>query len=190
MKHIILTIALLFSLQIFAECGEAGKFDIPLELDPKTNLPLTGNLNLTNDDWNGGIEFTIQYVDGLMHGEEKVFYESGALKSLGRWSKGIIDGLTEVYYEDGSLMIRINFIDGLREGKGLRYYSNGQLAVESYYKNDLLEGTSTVWYESGKLMERAVFNKGLKFSFDRYKEDGSPYFDQKIIYNSHTGSLG
>jgi hypothetical protein len=190
MKHIILTIALLFSLQIFAECGEAGKFAIHLELDPKTNLPFTGNIEVINNDWNGAVEFSKDFVDGLMHGEEKVFYQSGTLKSIGHWSKGIINGLTEVYYEDGSLMIRINFIDGLREGKAVRYYSNGQLAVESYYKDDLLEGASTVWYESGKLMEQAVFNKGLKFSFQRYKEDGSPYFDQKTIYNSNTGSLG
>jgi len=70
------------------------------------------------------------------------------------------------------------------------YYQSGQLAVESYFKNDLLEGESKVWYESGELYGEEEFVKGLKFSFERLKEDGTPYFEQRAISNSHSGSLG
>jgi len=189
MKSLALAFALLFSLQSFAT-DAAGQCSVELEIDPETNLPFTGNLDVMNDDWDGAVEFNIEYVDGLKHGEEKAYYQSGALRSIGNWSNGLIDGVTEVYFEDGSLMIRMNFIDGMREGKAVRYYQSGQLAVESYFKNDFLEGKSKVWYESGELLEEAEFIKGLKFSFDRLKEDGTPYFEQRTVPNTHIGSLG
>jgi len=188
-KSLTLALTLLFTFQSFATDG-ATQCSVELELDPKTNLPFTGNLDIINNDWGGAVEFNIEYVDGLRHGEEKTYYQSGALKSLGHWSNGLIDGITEVYFEDGSLMIRMNFKDGMKEGRAVRYYQSGQLAVESYFKNDLLEGESKVWYESGELLEEAEFLKGLKFSFERLKEDGTPYFEQRTVPNSHSGSLG
>jgi len=188
-KSLTLALTLLFTFQSFAT-DAAGQCSVELELDPETNLPLTGNLDVINDDWNGAVEVNIEYVDGLKHGEEKAYYKSGALRSVGHWSNGLIDGITEVYFEDGSLMIRMNFVDGMREGKAVVYYQSGQLAVESYFKNDLLEGESKVWYESGELYGEEEFAKGLKFSFERFKEDGTPYFEPRTVSNSHIGSLG
>jgi len=90
---------------------------------PETNKPYTGNLDVINNDWGkDAVEFNKDYVDGVLHGAEKVFYRSGKLKSVGYFNKGLIDGTTTLYYEDGSVQAEVNFSNGIREGRAVSYY--------------------------------------------------------------------
>ena len=81
-----------------------------LLINPNTNQPYTGNLDVINNDWGkGAVEFNKDYVDGLLHGTEKSYYQSGKLKSLGSFKRGILDGIVTGYYEDGAIQVRATY---------------------------------------------------------------------------------
>ena len=81
-----------------------------LLINPDTNQPYTGNLDVINNDWGkGAVEFNKDYVDGLLHGTEKSYYQSGKLKSIGYFTKGILDGIVTGYYEDGAIQVRATY---------------------------------------------------------------------------------
>jgi len=43
------------------------------------------------------VEHSQYYVDGLLHGQERGFYQSGRLKSAGSYKNGLVDGATQVF---------------------------------------------------------------------------------------------
>ena len=100
MKYILLTFLLLTSLaQANLGTYKNGKF-----IYPDTDKPYTGNLDVINEDWGkDAVEFNKDYVDGVLHGTEKTYYQSGKLKSIGHFTKGILDGVVTGYYKDGSV---------------------------------------------------------------------------------------
>ena len=80
-----------------------GKF-----IFPGTNIPYTGNLDVLNNDWGkDAVEINRDYVDGVLHGEERSYYQSGKLKSLGSFKRGVLDGAVTGYYEDGTIQVSV-----------------------------------------------------------------------------------
>ena len=130
MSKLLLTLLLLSSLaQANLGTYKNGKF-----IYPDTNKPYTGNLDVINNDWGkDAVEFNKDYVDGALHGAEKVFYRSGKLKSVGYFNKGLIDGTTTLYYEDGALQAQVRFNNGIREGRAVSYYPDGTKQSEQFY---------------------------------------------------------
>jgi len=45
----------------------------------------------------------------VLHGTEKSYYQSGKLKSLGSFKRGILDGIVTGYYEDGAIQVRATY---------------------------------------------------------------------------------
>ena len=79
-----------------------GKF-----IFPDTNKPYTGNLDVLNNDWGkDAVEFNRDYVDGIIQGTEKSYYQSGKLKSVGFFSKGRLEGFGE-YFTFQQVFIKI-----------------------------------------------------------------------------------
>ena len=106
-----------------------------LLINPDTNQPYTGNIEVLNNDW-GKVEFSKDYVDGHLHGNEKVFYQSGKLKSLGHFNKGVLTGTVEFYYEDGSIKAKVDFNKGNKQGRAISYNpSAGPAPVISMYES-------------------------------------------------------
>jgi antitoxin component YwqK of YwqJK toxin-antitoxin module len=134
MKSIFSTIFLISILTIaqanLGSLDKEGRF-----IYPETNKPYTGNLDVLNNDW-GEVEFSKDYVDGHLHGNEKVFYQSGKLKSIGHFNKGVLVGTVELYYEDGSIQARVNFNNGIKQGRAISYNpSAGPAPVISMYES-------------------------------------------------------
>lgn len=177
-------LGLLVSSVVSAQCQN------PIVLDPNTELPYTGNLEIINNSWGGLVEISTDYINGKKNGEEKVYYQSGALNSLSHYVNGVPNDIIKVFYEDGSLMIRMFFKNGLKEGRAVRYYPSGQLQREKYYENDVEVGESLIWYEDGTLSERTTYENGKIVSQERYKEDGTPYYEPRIVTDLNAGALG
>ena len=131
MKHTLLLLTLILTTaQANLGTFKDGKF-----IYPDTNKPYTGNLDVINNDW-GRVEFSKDYVDGHLHGNEKVFYQSGKLKSIGHFNKGVLVGTVELYYEDGSIQARVNFNNGIKQGRAISYNpSAGPAPVISMYES-------------------------------------------------------
>ena len=97
-----------------------GKF-----IFPGTNIPYTGNLDVLNNDWGkDAVEINRDYVDGVLHGEERSYYQSGKLKSLGSFKRGVLDGAVTGYYEDGTIQVRAFYDYGVKQGRVIYYYPN------------------------------------------------------------------
>ena len=83
-----------------------GTFKNGLLIDPNTNKPFTGNLEVLNNDWgNDSVEFSKDYFEGVLHGIEKSYYKSGVLRSVGKFNMGLLEGDVIGYREDGSVYV-------------------------------------------------------------------------------------
>ena len=153
---------------------------------PETNKPYTGNLDVINNDWGkDAVEFNKDYVDGVLHGAEKVFYRSGKLKSVGYFNKGLIDGTTTLYYEDGSVQAEVNFSNGIREGRAVSYYPDGTKQSEQFYVTDKLYGLSRQWFDTGSLMISRDYSQGLLHGeVTTYYESGRVFEVTKFNYGT------
>ena len=182
MSKLLLTLLLLSSLaQANLGTYKNGKF-----IYPDTNKPYTGNLDVINNDWGkDAVEFNKDYVDGVLHGAEKVFYRSGKLKSVGYFNKGLIDGTTTLYYEDGSVQAQVRFNNGIREGRAVSYYPDGTKQSEQFYVADKLYGLSRQWFDTGSLMISRDYSKGLLHGeVTTYYESGKVFEVTKFNYGT------
>ncbi len=183
MKYILLTLLLLSSLTQanLGSFDKQGRF-----IYPDTNKPYTGNLDVINNDWGvDAVEFNKDYVDGVLHGAEKVFYRSGKLKSVGYFNKGLIDGTTTLYYEDGALQAQVRFNNGIREGRAVSYYPDGTKQSEQLYVTDKLYGLSRQWYDTGSLMISRDYSQGLLHGeVTTYYESGKVFEVTKFNYGT------
>jgi antitoxin component YwqK of YwqJK toxin-antitoxin module len=183
MRYIILL--LLFSSTIIS--ANLGTFDKDGRfIYPETNKPYTGNLDVINNDWGSGVvEFNKNYVDGILHGHEKVFYKSGKLKSIGNFNQGKVDGNVKLYYEDGSIQGNVYFNNGIKEGRAVSYYPNGSKQLEQFFRNDVLDGLRRTWYENGNIMESTPYSKGLVHGMlETYYETGGIFERVKYDYGT------
>ena len=184
MKLTLLLITLTLTSLAQADLGsfdKQGRF-----IYPETNKPYTGNLDVINNDWGkDAVEFNKDYVDGVLHGAEKVFYRSGKLKSVGYFNKGLIDGTTTLYYEDGSVQAEVNFSNGIREGRAVSYYPDGTKQSEQFYVADKLYGLSRQWFDTGSLMISRDYSKGLLHGeVTTYYESGKVFEVTKFNYGT------
>jgi len=183
MKLILLTFLLLSSLAQanLGSFDKQGRF-----IYPETNKPYTGNLDVINNDWGvDAVEFNKDYVEGVLHGAEKVFYRSGQLKSVGYFKRGLIDGATTLYYEDGSAQAQVNFNTGIREGRAVSYYPDGTKQSEQFYVTDKLHGLSRQWFDTGSLMVSRDYSKGLLHGeVTSYYESGIVFEVTKFNYGT------
>jgi len=178
MKHLTFISLLLFNSIVSADLAT---FRDGLLIDPGTDEPFTGNIELINDEWDA-VEFSQHYVDGLLHGKEFVFYQSGRLKSIGTYKSGLIDGITKVFYEDGSLMIIMQAKNNLREGRHVSFYPSGQPQVEKFYQNDKIHGLERTWFKNGNPMSTKHYHEGvLVGQVSTYYEDSGRLFERSRV---------
>ena len=183
MKSIFSTIFLISILTIaqanLGSLDKEGRF-----IYPETNKPYTGNLDVLNNDW-GKVEFSKDYLNGHLHGNEKVFYQSGRLKSLGHFNKGVLTGTVELYYEDGSIQARVNFNNGIKQGRAISYYPDGSKQLEQLFVDGKLDGLHRTWHENGNVMKSIPYSKGMVHgTLETYYESGGVF--EEVEYNFGT----
>lgn len=114
----------------------------------KQNGQLMDNKHMKNDVLDGlwdhysdqGILIeTSSYADGIYHGEQLVYSESGS---------GLVIELS-------------NYFNGKKEGEHIKTYDNGQVAVKGQYYNDLETGEWLTYNEEGVLQSQINYEEGL-----------------------------
>ena len=175
MKYTLLLLTLLLS----TAQANLGTFKDGRLLNPDTNKPFTGNLDVINNDWGvNAIEFNKDYVDGVLHGIERSYYQSGKLRSEGEFVKGVVNGFVTGYYEDGTIKVRAFFDNGVKQGRVVYYYPDGSKQVEQFFGNDKLNGLVRTWYENGNLMKSEAYKDGMLHGTTRtYYETGELFED-------------
>jgi len=183
MKFILLLLTLILAT---TQANFNTTFRNNLLINPDTNKPYTGNLDVLNNDWGvDAVEFNKDYVDGVLHGTEKSYYQSGSIRSIGHFKRGILEGIVTGYYEDGSIQVRAIYDNGVKQGRVIHYYPNGNKQLEAFYTDDKFDGVRSTWYENGKPMEVAPYSKGLLHGTGRtYYESGGIF--EEVEYNFGT----
>ena len=178
--------ALLLALILTTAQANLGTYKNGKFIFPETNKPYTGNLDVINNDWGvDAVEVNRNYVDGVLHGEEKVYYQSGKLASVGVFKRGVLDGVVTGYYEDGTVKVRAIFDNGVKQGRIVHYYPNGFKQLEAFFTDDELYGVRTIWYENGKPMETMPYSKGIAHGTGRtYYESGGVFEEAKFEYGT------
>jgi len=178
---------LLLTLILATAQANLGSFDSNGKfIYPDTNKPYTGNLDVINNDWGvDAVEFNKDYVDGVLHGTEKSYYQSGNIRSVGHFKRGVLEGIVTGYYEDGSIQVRAIYDNGVKQGRVIHYYPNGNKQLEAFYTDDKFDGVRSTWYENGKPMEIAPYSKGLLHGTGRtYYEAGGVFEEVKFKYGT------
>ena len=183
MKFILLLLTLILAT---TQANFNTTFRNNLLINPDTNKPYTGNLDVLNNDWGvDAVEFNKDYVDGVLHGTEKSYYQSGSIRSIGHFKRGILEGIVTGYYEDGSIQVRAIYDNGVKQGRVIHYYPNGNKQLEAFYTDDKFDGVRSTWYENGKPMETMPYSKGLAHGTGRtYYETGGVFEEAKFKYGT------
>ena len=183
MKYALLFI-LAFQSSVYADT--LATYRNGLLINPSTNMPYTGNLETINNDWGeNSVEFSQEYVNGVMHGADKVFYKSGKLKTVGYFENGKLEGTTKIYFENGSLMGSVDFKNHQIHGRGVRFYPNGVKQLERFFVNNKLEGVSKTWDDSGNLMKSEEYKNGmLHGTLKTYYENGNIFEEVDYQYGT------
>ena len=104
--------------------------------------------------------------DGIM-----IARENRNILGIYQYSNGKNTGISNDYYKNGQLYIKVNSINDKAEGESIVYYENGKLKGERIYKNDIII-KSTEYYQSGKLRRTFESTGGLNGVITGYYENG------------------
>nr|WP_321221556.1 tetratricopeptide repeat protein [uncultured Psychroserpens sp.] len=127
----------------------------------KEMIPLkneTGKLEGFFD--NGKPSRTMEFVNGVIHGDYKAYYYDGTLENHTIYEKGEYNGLDEEYYKDGTIKLKENMLFGDRHGLSEKFYPNGNIKERTNYLNNEKHGEATYYDENGKLTLTEYYTNG------------------------------
>ncbi|UZO80473.1 toxin-antitoxin system YwqK family antitoxin [Aquimarina sp. ERC-38] len=107
------------------------------------------------------IMMTEKYIDGMLNGPQKTYFENGKLTEEAVYVNDKKEGKRVVYSEKGNKLKEFTYVNDKLEGLASYYEPDGTLSIEGVYKNDKKNG---VWkyYENGKLKEEKTFPLKVK----------------------------
>ncbi len=132
--------------------------------------------------------------EGIKHGLEKVYYQSGQLAyevfyvhgkrdgklawldreghklSFCNFKLGKMEGMEKTFFVNGQVKKEVNYVNDLKEGIQKEYFSNGQLASEVKYIHNKKEGLQTEYTIDGKILSTVNY-------VNNYKEGYKKWFD-------------
>ena len=101
------------------------------------------------------------YVDDFREGEERTYFDNGALAGLYHYSKGQLDGLCQNWNQDEALVFEGEYKEGKRHGIFNKYYADGRPQVLQTYFDDQLHGTKRSFNEDG-IVSEVTFEMGQR----------------------------
>lgn len=98
---------------------------------------------------NGQVERSVDYVNGVKHGDYNYFDFYGNKVISGRYLNGNIDGELIWYHKDGSIESTMNYVNATKHGPYVSNYENGQIESKGLYEFGNKTGIWTNYYEDG-----------------------------------------
>lgn len=131
------------------------------EFDKKLDYTINTNQNQNNglvkeNKVNGEvIQYT--YLNGVKHGEWKLFFQNGKLKEVGNYSNDNTQGLWKAYYDDGILRAEGQYDNNNQIGLWKFYDEMGNLRAQGNYINNQQTGKWTYYDDIGNVEETENF---------------------------------
>ena len=171
------------------DASEVAKLDIKTNYYPngkvksigsyKNNIPEGITRNYSEEGkiidakiFNKGIIVGDGIVDeqGLKQGEWKEYYETGELKSQGKYNNGLKIGEWKFYYKNGKIeQTGIYLKNEKPDGEWKWYYENGNLLKEENYSAGIGNGLMTEYSDSGAVISKGKYSDGMEEGFWIYQ---------------------
>jgi len=118
-----------------------------------SDKPFTGREKARVD--NKIIEYDV--VDGLKHGDFRLYYESGNIEIKGQVDKNRNVGKWQYFYESGQIESEGNFVNNLPDGEWKWYYRSGEPREQGIFKEGKRVGWWKLFDSTGNILEEREF---------------------------------
>ena len=126
-------------------------------LEYASSIPKTGVGKSISADGMGHVFDEAYYLDGVLHGPSREFYDNGEISSETYYTNGEFHGRTRKYYGNGQMESEGYYNNGKREGLSLMYYENGQLWAKGLSKEWGNWGPYETYFENGQLSSKGQY---------------------------------
>jgi len=103
----------------------------------------------------------LHYIDGALTKSES-FYENGDLKMVRNIKCNSTHGKSIYYFDGNKKGYEMEYELGRMHGIGTSYYENGSIMKKVEFKNDLRDGKQIEFAESGDTLLFEIFKEGKK----------------------------
>lgn len=108
----------------------------------------------------GYLVSTDEFVDGLRHGPEYIYYSDSTVAELIHWANNEKNGEWIKKTVDGKTELKANYVNGQLHGAYLKKYPNGKKQVEGVYKKGLKHGKWFYYSERGIQDKMEIYEFG------------------------------
>ncbi len=130
---------------------------------------------------NGKVFEESNYLNDTLHGERKLFYESGALQSVEHLDHGRYNGAYLKYYENGQLSNEGQYVGNEMSGVWKRYFETGELMEEVTFSKNEENGPFKIYHKNGKISIEGVYEQGENEQGELKKFDEKGELTAKMI---------
>jgi antitoxin component YwqK of YwqJK toxin-antitoxin module len=116
-------------------------------------IPFSGNGKIEVRYSNGNVAFLEEYKNGVLHGNDRLYYPDGKVYTETVYDRGDLAGESRTYYADGKLRARGSYKDDERHGTFEHYAADGTLEVEETYEQGYQNGKSILYKKGVKYQE-------------------------------------
>jgi hypothetical protein len=98
---------------------------------------------------------------GIVVGTEVGYHLNGQLHFIRQWDQnGVLDGEEKVYYENGIMQAQQFYRTGLLEGVQQAWYASGQNCFIRFWRNGVQENYERHWNKQGQLICHQIWKQG------------------------------
>ncbi len=127
-----------------------------------------------------------KYKNNKKLGKWLFYFKNGNNEQMGKYKKGKTNGLWKWYYKSGSLLREENFYNGKEEGMLVEYSEQGNIITKGKYIDGEKEG---YWfYNVGDHTQEGIYKQGLRDDVWKYYfPDGKLKFEGRFIQGNPDG---
>jgi antitoxin component YwqK of YwqJK toxin-antitoxin module len=107
----------------------------------------------------------VSFKNGVKEGEARTYSDLGKLTAIGRFHKGLRNGLQEMWFIEGPKQQEDRYVNGILEGVQTKWHLNGTVFREEHFKKGALQGRK-VFYPSREVFSNYVNKNGRKYGID------------------------
>jgi len=116
--------------------------------------------------------------EGIKQGLWKEYYETGELRSEGKYENGVKVGEWKYYYRNGKLDQKGKYVKGKPEGEWKWFHENGNPWREEVYSKGKEDGPAVEYNDTGLVVAKGEYIEGEKeglwiYHYGDHREEGS-----------------
>ena len=112
-------------------------------------------------NYNGELISKENYINGLLHGEQFVYYPDGQVTAVSRYKNGLLEGITSKFSSKNILIEEITYANNVPNGLAKYFELNGNLKETGFYKNGKRAG-KWEYYLDGEIASEEALKKNKR----------------------------